>query len=71
MPDHILVCADYKYQYILYHFEDWPAPMHRINTYEEGWEAALADARKSLTPNSMVIAREEILATFRPMENVD
>lgn len=71
-PDKILVCADYEYQYILHHFKGWPVQIYRINTYEEGWEVALAEAKKSLTPNSMLIARPEILDTFRaPMECVD
>lgn len=66
-PERILVCADYEYQYILHHFKDWPSPMTRINTYEAGWEEALKDEKRQLTPNSIVIANEEILSTFRSM----
>jgi hypothetical protein len=59
VPDLILVCAEYEYQYILHHFKDWPCPTIRINMFEPGAEVTLKAQIHKLTDNSLVISTDE------------
>jgi hypothetical protein len=56
VPDLILICAEYEYQYILHHFKGWPAPVIRINMYEPDAKSALMAEIPKLTDNSLVIS---------------
>lgn len=59
MPDLILVCAEYEYQYILHHFKGWPCPTIRIDMFEPGAKDILSSEIPKLTDNSLVISTEE------------